>query len=388
MAHCEQGRSGPGLSVLDGLPGVDDRPQMTDAQIKTAKRRLALGITNVGFWVLAAVAGLVWLTPSGVPPIGGTDLLLWMLAAVGVQAVFDWLGGAVLMPAFHGGFKRFFPRWSRGVTVHTLLLLATGVVTVESYRLSGSFCPGVAVCTLALFLFRRQVFGLVSGVRIRPASVAGMPCWSIAAQDPSFTGGVCGLGRGGMPLLPESWEAGLTGGEMETVLQRRLWEIQHRLPARAFLFVLCWNIGGCGLGSVLLEIPGRAPETALLLHSCWMTLWGFLGLLLLPTASRSAVFAADNAAAARGCDAAAWIKKFPEMTGEDGNARTLLQRVFYPVPSAQERLLLLRGSPALPVLGNVARTNLYLSLATLTILGRCVHCNVGRPELWVFAPSD
>ena len=374
--------------MLDGFLRVDDRPQMTDAQITTAKHRLALGISNVGFWVLAALAGLVWLIPANVAPIGQTDLMQWMLVAVAVQAVFDWVGGAVLMPASSGGVKRFLPRWIRGVTVHTFMLFATGAASVGGYRLSGSFCPGVALCTVALFLSRRHVFRLVSGVRIRPASVAGKPCLSAATQDPSFTGGVCGVGRGAMPLLPESWAARLSPAKMETVLQRRLWEIQQRLPARAFLFVLCWNLAGCGLGSVLLEIPGRAPEPALLLHCCWMTLWGFLGLLLLPTASRSAVFAADNAAAAQGCDAAAWIEMFPEITGEDGNAKTLVQRVFYPVPSARERLLRLGRAPALPVLGNVARTNLYLSLATLTLLGRCVHCNVGRPELWVFAPSD
>jgi len=62
--------------------------------------------------------------------------------------------------------------------------------------------------------------------------------------------------------------------------------------------------------------------------------------------------------------------------------------VFYPIPSAQERLRALGKAPALPVIGNVARTNLFLSLATLTLLGRCVHCNAGRPELWVFPPSD
>jgi hypothetical protein len=175
---------------------------------------------------------------------------------------------------------------------------------------------------------------------------------------------------------------------METVVQRRLWEIQNQLPARALLFVLSWNLAGCGLGSLVLDLPGRAPEPALLLQCCWMTLWGFLGLLLLPTASRSAVFAADRAAAARGCDAAGWIQRFPEITGEDGNAKTVLQRVFYPIPSARERLFWLGKSQSLPVLGSVARMNLFLSLATLTLLGRCVHCNVGRPELWVFPPSD
>lgn len=374
--------------MLDGFPGVDDCPQMTDTQLKTARHRLALGISNVGFWVLVSVSGLVWLAQSNPPQIAQADLFGLMLAAVAFQGLFDWVGGSVFMPTATVAAKGFLPRWGRGVVVHTALLSATGVLSYWSYRLSGGFCSAVAVSSLALFWGRRQIFAMVSGARVRPVAVAGTPCWSAAAQDPSFTGGVCGAGRGATVLLPEKWELGLTGSEMETVLQRRLWEIRTQLPARAFLFVLSWNLAGCGIGSLLLEIPGRTPESALLLHCCWMTLWGFVGLLLLPTASRSAVFAADRAAVAQGCDAAGWIVKFPELTGEDGNARTVLQRVFYPIPSARERLHWLGSPPSLPVVGNVARMNLFLSLATLTFLGRCVHCNVGRPELWVFPPSD
>ncbi len=361
---------------------------MTDAQTKTAKRRLVLGISNVGFWVLAAAAGLAWLAPVGGAPVTQTDLLKWLLAAVGLQALFDWVGGAVLMPDSFAASKGFLRRWMRGVAVHTALLCATGVLSLWSYRLSGGFCLGVAASLLGLFLCRRQILRLVSGVRVRRDLVAGTACWSAEVQDPSFTGGISGAGQKAAILLPEPWKMSLTGSELETVIQRRLWEIQNNLPARAFLFVLCWNLAGCRVGSLLLGIPGRAPESALLLQCCWMTLWGFLGLLLLPTASRSAVFAADRAAAAKGCNAAVWVQKFPSLTGEDGNAKTLLQRVFYPIPSAQERLLHLGQAPALPVLGNVARTNLFLSLSTLTLLGRCVHCNVGRPELWIFPPSD
>ena len=39
------------------------------------------------------------------------------------------------------------------------------------------------------------------------------------------------------------------------------------------------------------------------------------------------------------------------------------------------------------VLGSLARNNPYYSWATLTFLGRAVHCNVDRPALWVFPPS-
>ncbi len=35
-----------------------------------------------------------------------------------------------------------------------------------------------------------------------------------------------------------------------------------------------------------------------------------------------------------------------------------------------------------------ARVALYLCVAGLGLLGRVVHCNVGRPEAWVFVPGD
>ena len=374
--------------MLDGFPEVDDRPPMTDSQIKTAGRRLVLGISNVGFWVLLSATGIAWLAPSNGRQVQQAELFQWLLAAVAIQSLFDWVGGAVLVPASFDASRGFLSRWGRGILVHSLLLGGAGVLNYWSFHLSGGYGLGVAVPSIALFLFRRQVFCLLSGTRVRLAQIAGTDCWIAQAEDPSFTGGICGAGKNAVALLPEAWTLRLTGSELNTLRQRRLWEIQKQWPARAFLFVLCWNLAGCGIGSALLEIPGRAPETALLLHCCGMTLWGFVGLLVLPTLSRSAVFAADRSAAVGGCDVAGWIQKFPEITGEDGNAKTLLQRVFYPIPSARERLLWLGRCPALPVVGNVARMNLFLSLATLTLLGRCVHCNVGRPELWVFAPSD
>jgi Zn-dependent protease with chaperone function len=145
---------------------------------------------------------------------------------------------------------------------------------------------------------------------------------------------------------------------------------------------------GCQVGALVLGFANRTPEQAVLLQSLWMTLWGFFGLLVLPSFSRTSVFAADRAAAALGFDVKSWIRAFPSITGEDGNAKKLVQRVFYPIPSTEERLRGLAHETRLPILGNVARTNLFLSLATLTILGRCVHCNAGRPELWVFPPTD
>jgi hypothetical protein len=118
-----------------------------------------------------------------------------------------------------------------------------------------------------------------------------------------------------------------------------------------------------------------------------MTLWAFGGLLVLPALSRAAVFAADRAAAEAGHNPRAWIEKFPSLVGEDGSARSAVQTIFYPIPSASMRLRQLEQPLPGFVPGNLARSNLYYSWATLTLLGRAVHCNVGRPALWVFPPS-
>ena len=98
------------------------------------------------------------------------------------------------------------------------------------------------------------------------------------------------------------------------------------------------------------------------------------------------MFAADQAAANAGLNPSAWIRRFPKLTGEDGNTRRALQNIMYPIPSADLRLRSLSGKCGGLVQGPLARGNLYCSVAGLTLLGRSVHCNVGRPGLWVFPP--
>ena len=108
---------------------------------------------------------------------------------------------------------------------------------------------------------------------------------------------------------------------------------------------------------------------------------------MLPALSRKAVFAADRAAADSGHDPRAWITRFPDLVGEDGSPNAAVQTIFYPVPSTEMRLRQLDHPSTGFAPGNLARSNLYYSWATFTLLGRAVHCNAGRPALWVFPPS-
>jgi hypothetical protein len=316
------------------------------------------------------------------------DLLKVLCGAVAVQSVFDFAGGSFLMPHDEGATRRFFLPWVRGVITHSFLLCASGVLCYLNFKLSGGCCPAVLASTLALFFLRRHVLRFVANVHTHMSSFAGCTLFAANSSDPAFTGETCGVGRSAVILIPEHWKASLSDAQLKIAVQRRLWQIENNVPARALLSSVCWSLIGCKVGALVLGFAGRSPQEAVLLQCLWMTLWAFLGLLVLPTFSRASVFGADHAAAAKGFDVESWIRAFPSITGEDGDARKLVQRVFYPIPSTRERIHALSGEPKLPVLGNVARTNLFLSLATLTILGRCVHCNAGRPELWVFPPTD
>lgn len=379
-----------GRRSFEALPFPNANPQdnrMTPEQTRLAQRRLSLGILNVGFWVVASLCGLAWIS-SGRRVIDGTGAVLLAVAVVGIQAVFDTVGGWILMPGARPTLRVFLQRWSRGALVHLLTWVTLGFVAMLSLRWTGGFCTGLAVSLLALALGRPFLHTAINGTRLKPSFGAnGEPFLVTQADDPSFTGGLVGFGSRAAILLPEAWSRSLPGSELHIEFSRRRWQAESGLPLRTFLIVLCWNLTGCLIGARAFDLGSLATGAALLGQACWMTLWSFLGLLVLPSLGRSAVFAADQAIRAQGLDPSPWIQRLPTLTGEDGNPRPWIESVFYPIPSVARRIESLASPGRSPVLGDLARSQLFYSLAGLTLLGRAVHCNVGRPALWVFPPS-
>jgi hypothetical protein len=360
---------------------------MTPAQIQLARRRLWLGITNVGFWVLAACAGLWWLVISGADAPGPPLMLGIGVGAMAAQAVFDFIGGRTLMPGLRGPLITFLRGWARGLVGHTLVLAAVGITGAISLRLTGGFGAGIVLATTALALGRRQLLSAIGGAAPAEFTYDGEKVLTVAVNDHAFTGGIVGLGRCAKILLPANWMDALPKAELAAEFCRRRWQIANALPARGFALILLWNLLGTFIGTHVFQFATRPPAVALSVHACWMTLWAFASLLVLPALSRNAVFAADRAAADAGFDPRAWIMRVPDLVGEDGSPNAALQTIFYPVPSAKMRLSRLGDPSNGLVAGNLARSNLYYSWATCTLLGRAVHCNVGRPALWVFPPS-
>lgn len=355
--------------------------------MQLARRRLRLGITNVGFWVLAAGTGLTWLVNFRADAAGTRLLVAIGVGATAAQAVFDFVGGVTLMPGRPPSVMTFLRTWSRGALVHTLVLAGVGVVSAASIWLTGGFSAGIVFSMAALALGRRHLLRLVGGIEVAEQVHDGERIFAVAASDPAFTGGFVGLGRRAKSLVPANWMNALPKSEFATESSRRRWQITNGLPARAFILILIWNLLGTFIGTQLFDLAARPLGIALLGHACWMTLWTFISLLVLPALSREAVFAADRAAADSGHDVRAWIARFADICGEDGSPNAAVQTIFYPVPSAEKRLRQLDHPSSGFVPGNLARSNLYCSWATFTLLGRVVHCNVGRPALWVFPPS-
>lgn len=70
---------------------------MTTEQSVLARRRLGLGITLVGFWVVVSVAGLCWLR-WGRSADATLNAVAVALGVFAVQGIFDAVGGGWLMP--------------------------------------------------------------------------------------------------------------------------------------------------------------------------------------------------------------------------------------------------------------------------------------------------
>ena len=121
----------------------------------------------------------------------------------------------------------------------------------------------------------------------------------------------------------------------------------------------------------------------------WFNLWTFFSLLILPTFSRAASSWVDHQLVSLKVPKAVVIHAAETMNVLQDNERSrsmLIETIFHPIPSVERRS---RERPLVPIkTWQVARTSLFVSWAGLSLLARAVHCNVGRPDLWLLLPSD
>ena len=376
-----------------------------------ARQRLWLGITGVGGTVLLCTAAVTFNLPHRLMhPLAdqtyGSALsfiaLTWMLHAALLLPV-DLVGGLVVVRE-KPGVLRWIASWLRGVTVQWLWFTLAAALLLRAAQQFGVTAAIVVFILLQVILLSRQglIAWLVGGVHIEATSAAlaaaadaaGIPpsaVRQVRGDDQSFVGGWTGLDAARL-WVPERWIERLSPQQLAVALTRRGAVRMGGLRRRGVLVALAWNTVGFVLAS---SAPHADLVTAagFVAMMAWFTLWSFLGVLVLPSLSRPAVLAAD-AFASRTHDPALvgeTISMLDQWQDDEPERDARVETVFHPVPSRGARLRALAvsfTSASSPAAWHATRMMLYLSWAGLGGLARAVHCNVGRPPVWVMLPGD
>jgi hypothetical protein len=382
-----------------------------------ARRRLRLGITGVGSSVLLATALLLAVWQAWLPldaswrwQAAGGDVA----SSVFVLTVAWYLIHAVLLlPVEHAGGRRairqipplssWMGSWLRGVLV-LALLSATSMAAVISAGIAGGTRTAV-LTTVGVSMLVLTAQGLLARwvnrlpVRSLPAALndevknAGLDARDIRvveAADEAFVGGWLGSLRPTL-WIPARW----TGSDMQT-LRRVQWvrrgvQLRSGARMRGWLAAVLWPALGLWLSVSLLPFGWDDARLWVSLPAM-STVWSFVAVLLLPTMSRPAVYHADaEAARVVGVeDTARVISQLDQWQDDEPERTALVESIFHPVPSAGNRVRRLHDDATAENRGGHQQTRLTLlsSLVTGSVLGRVVHCNIGRPALWVVYPGD
>ena len=177
---------------------------------------------------------------------------------------------------------------------------------------------------------------------------------------------------------------------LQVALRRRCLAVLTGSWRRGRLLALLFTLTGVTTAALLVGPDRLGTAAGTIELSLWFTLWSFVGLLTLPTLSRRGVAEVDERLLSEGHPREAVekaVRLLDDLQDGERDRPPLIETIFHPVPSVNQRL---HGPHAHGAIGywDAARTSVYLSLAGLGLLGRAVHCNCGRPALWVFLPAD
>ncbi len=361
-----------------------------------ARARLWLGIGGVGLMVVLSTAGLVfgwpteWFRGWG---SGWWETMLGLFLVAFVYALLhvplDYIGGYWL-PCYFSRQCLLFNMWAaqylRAAFFQGLILVASAMVILWAGQLGGRLGAVAAAGLLMVVLVEvqdrlaRVVAGLHAERRGDVVYLGGM--------DAGFAGGLAGLPGRERIVLPSLWNRILPKEVVELAKERRKAARASRL--RGLAVAMGFNLTGFYLASWL---PGAGVSTLpeLLTTALGFTLWSFVGLLILPTLSRWGVFELDHAARASGFGAdrfEAMLRELDQLQDDEPKRAVGVEAIFHPVPSVERRLEQFQKGKGSVGAWNAARYALYLSWPCLGFLNRAVHCNSGRPELWVMLPVD
>lgn len=398
-----------------------------------ARARLLLGMFGVGS--IAVLSTLLLLSrylaqvlpESEVWSINDFTALLSLFGCLAaVLLPLDLLGGFLLPNRWRPhtiSFGAFFVAWLRGVIAQGALFLAASLLILFMGRWLAVPGAALAVAGVAVFLVRFQlhIAKFVGALEARPdhSRVASamhdrdldaadgqafaidkaleivrrwgwkpMQVTVLRHHDPGFTGGIVGLPGNEIVVLPATAVDRLSSKQLAVMIARRLEAVQSGSRTRGLILALAWVLTGFTL-SAYLPGAGVASVGELATTCLGFTLWTFLGLLTLPTLSRQATHAIDGKLLRSDAPRSTFdqtVRMLDKLQDDEPRRSEWIETIFHPVPSVENR-----GGVSVdvaPIAWHAARITLFVSWACMGTLVRAVHCNVGRPELWVMLPTD
>jgi hypothetical protein len=375
--------------------------------VSGAAVRLRLGIASIGTWVLLSVAGLWAGADRWIADLIGNGFIdaigtigLFLLAHALIGAPFDIVGG-LLLPRRTGTNtgtpSKFFRGWTRSLALHTGLLWVYAVALYAAATAGGYWLAALtAACGLMLHLVGQRFLATTIGTA--PRQTRDSDTGKIAARalrfasaDRACSGGIVGWPGMDQVVLPSAWFGLLPVQQLELMASRRHAAIDSGLRSRGVWLAAGWNLGGFMLVAHLVGLSGESVAEIFRLAFA-MSLWTFLGLLLLPTPSRMGTHAVDrwllDHSNCRSGDINELARSMSRLQDEEIHRSRAVESIFHPVPAAANRATTRAAKPSRWAAWNAARTMLVLSLPTLGLLSRAVHCNIGRPDLWMMPPAD
>ena len=374
-----------------------------------ARARLWLGISGVGAMVVLSLSALLLNLPSRL--LGGRPVAVALTMSLGAYIVisfpFDLFGG-YLLPKWQQLSSQtlvsFLNKWLRAVLWQAGIMAFCGYAVVQVARVKGPSFSLVCVAVLMIGLLWGQapIARLIGGLAevdvdfrstFRVLDRLGLKAPAIKAYrstDQSFVGGLVGCPGRERLIFPAFWLAQFPAEVCALQIARRAGTVRTGARVRGVIVALLWNLVGFALVAHLSGSDLREPA-GFITTALWFTFWSFGGLLILPSLSRPAVFEVDRFVKKQGVPdrlLAETMLELDRLQDDEPVRPPWVERIFHPVPSTSSRLFELSSDNSPHGAWQCARTALYLSWACFGFLSRAVHCNSGRPELWVLFPGD
>lgn len=405
--------SQPGLTSSSGSPVVSTGPH-----IAYGRMRRWLGIAYVGVVVTACSIVLSFDLSRSILPASSQSMASLALNLTGAILLFSLCSLPFDIVGFN--IERLYGRTTSSLSAflakqvaaafrHGAILLAMALIaaSVSSvFGLVGLLISSVflSCCLLAGQLTLAKFYGGFSCQRA-PDDVArtalerpkSLPLILADADERCFSGGIVGLPFFESIVIPKQWLVQFSPPQLSAELARRSLIVASGGRFRGVLLALIFTNIGVLLAALLTTGHFLLPLNSvagLVTMSAGFTLWSFVGLLLLPLFSHYGVYEADRLALESGVDKELLFQVIAKIDAdlEDEQERTVaVDTIFHPVPTIAYRLQALEHKRQMNqgmAAWQAARYAIFLSVIGLGLLGRAVHCNAGKPELWAMLPAD